>query len=293
MKMLKTLGLSVMLMFTAVAQASEKPVLDVIVPSGNGGNAWAEGNLVRDALIKLGYDSEIVWTKNCPNTVTYMAKDTGRPGVFIRSSGRYLKDIKKGCNLEVNEESFVMPLYMRLQTMCVRKDSGFTSIEDFLKGKTRVTVATTNTLPGGAYDDLTASTGVEFVRVDYDGSKAIIKGLVAGDTDLMYSGYTKREQSNTEITCFTTSAGKKINGLTPMKELFPNWRLNDLGNYKYFHSVNIPAERMGEVRNALSSVIDSDEKVAPYIRNASMLPGTEVENGLQAFLTSAEAWKGE
>lgn len=294
MKMLKTIGLSIMLLFTASVQASDKPVLDVIIPSGNGGNAWAEGNLLRDALVKLGYDSEVVWTKNCANTVDYMKKDTGRPGIFIHGSGRYISDKAKGCNLVADKSTFVYPLYLRLQTMCVRKDSGFTSIQDFLQGKDRVTIATTNTLPQGIYDDLSESTGVRFVRVDYDGSKRILKGLIAGDTDLMYSGYTKSEQKATEISCFTTSAAKEINGLPPMKDLFPGWGLNALSTYKYIHAVNLPASRMQEVRNAMAAVIDKDEKVAPYIRNASMVPGTEITDGaLENFLKTVDQWKGE
>lgn len=290
MKMLKTIGLSIALIFTSAAYA-ERPVLDVIIPSGNSGNAWAEGNLIRDALINLGYDSEIVWTKDCPGTVEYI-KTVSRPAVFIHSDGRILSDAKKGCNLPANENNFVMPLYQRLQTMCVRKDKGFTTINEFLEGKSRVTIATTNTLPQGVYDELSASTGVKFVRVDYDGSKSILQGLIAGDTDLMYSGYTKREQSSTEIQCFTTSAGREVNGLPPMKELFPHWGLNNLSTFKYFQAVALPADRMDEVRTTLSAVIDQDQKVAPYIRKASMIPGTEIENGLSVLQESVSKWGG-
>ena len=83
--------------------------------------------------------------------------------------------------------------------MCVRSDEPFTNIADFLNGKTRVTVAGTHSLVDGIYDGLTKSTGVDFVRVDYKGSKNIIKGLIAGDTDLMYSGFTKREIGTKQI----------------------------------------------------------------------------------------------
>ena len=64
MKLIITL---IFLMFSLSAYA-DKPILDVTVPSGNSGNSWAEGNLISDALNKIGYDSKIVHTKKCiPN----------------------------------------------------------------------------------------------------------------------------------------------------------------------------------------------------------------------------------
>ena len=49
-------------MFFAIitSNAYSKPILDVIVPSGTSGNAFAESNLISDALKNLGYDSEVV-----------------------------------------------------------------------------------------------------------------------------------------------------------------------------------------------------------------------------------------
>lgn len=295
MKILKTFFVSIMLLVTSLVQAADRPVLDVYIPSGNTGNSWVEGNMIRDALVNLGYDSEVVWTKNCPGTIKYIATGKARPGIFIRSSGKLVRDEMKGCTgLTVDTNSFIMPFYIRLQTMCVRKDVGFTDLASFLKGKDRITVATPTTIPGGdtIYTDLTEQTGVRFVRVSYDGSKKVLQGLIAGDTDLLYSGYTKREYTNSEIQCFTTSAESPMNGLTPMQEIFPNWKLNTLGNYKYIHAVELPQARLQEVRQALSKVIDTDEKISPYIRNANMVPGTEINNALDKFYKSVDAWRG-
>jgi len=290
--MLKTIGLSIMLIFTTAAYA-DKPVLDVYIASGNSGATWTEGNMIRDALVELGYDSEVVWTKNCANTVKHIAKGNARPGFFFRSVGKALRDEQKGCTMEVNESSFVMPLYMRLQAMCVRKDAGFTTFADFIKGKERVTVATTNTLPGGnsTYQEISDQTGTRFVRVDYDGSKKIIQGLLAGDTDMMYSGFTKREFGNPELQCFTTSADKEIDGLPAMKTLFPNWKLSTLGTYKYIHAVALPTDRFPEVREALGKVLDQSEKFAPYVKNAKMVSGTEITDGLDRYKQVYGAWK--
>ena len=79
--------------FAITSSAYAKPVLDVIVPSGTSGNAFAESNLISDALKNLGYDSEVVVTRNCVNNKTYMAKDTGRPGVFLRDTGKTNQEV--------------------------------------------------------------------------------------------------------------------------------------------------------------------------------------------------------
>jgi len=276
--------LMIIAMFFAIitSNAYSKPILDVIVPSGTSGNAFAESNLISDALKDLGYDSEVVVTKNCVNNKAYMAKDTGRPGVFLRDTGRYVKDESRNCHVEVNDKTFVSVFYKRHQTMCVRADEPFTNMADFLQGKKKVTIANTSSLIDGIYDDLSKDTGVKFVRVDYNGSKKIIKGLVAGDTDLMYSGFTKREINNKQIKCVTTSAKTSVEGRPPMNEVFPNWHLNETGTLKYFHSVNIPNSQLATVKADLNKVIESD-KVASYLKKAFMTPGTAIDNQKKAF----------
>ena len=276
--------LMIIAMFFAIitSNAYSKPILDVIVPSGTSGNAFAESNLISDALKDLGYDSEVVVTKNCVNNKAYMAKDTGRPGVFLRDTGRYVKDESRNCHVEVNDKTFVSVFYKRHQTMCVRADQPFTNMADFLQGKKKVTIANTSSLIDGIYDDLSKDTGVKFVRVDYNGSSKVIKGLVAGDTDLMYSGFTKREIGNKQINCFTTSATTTVDGRPPMSELFPNWHLNTNGTLKYFHSVNIPNAELATVKTALNKVIES-KTVSTYIKKAFMTPGTAIDNQKKEF----------
>tara|TARA_R110000787_G_scaffold177019_2_gene289069 strand:- start:231 stop:1151 length:921 start_codon:yes stop_codon:yes gene_type:complete len=279
---LKILAFSFVFMLLTTFAYADKPILDVTIPTSNAGNSWAEGNMLSDALKRIGYDSELVHTRKCVNNKNYMAKDTGRPAVFVRDTGRYVVDESQNCKIEVNKKSFINVFYKRHQTMCVRADEPFTNIADFLKGKTRVTVAGTHSLIDGIYDGLSAETGVDFVRVDYKGSKNIIKGLIAGDTDLMYSGFTKREIGTKQINCFTTSSDKAIVGRPPMSELFPSWHLNSYGTLKYFHAVNIPVDQMDKVRNDLNN-ITNDVKVKPYLEKAFMTPGSAIDNQLDLF----------
>jgi tripartite-type tricarboxylate transporter receptor subunit TctC len=268
--------------FAITSSAYAKPVLDVIVPSGTSGNAFAESNLISDALKGLGYDSEVVVTRNCVNNKVYMAKDTGRPGVFLRDTGRYVKDESRGCHVEVNDDSFISVFYNRNQTMCIRADEAANSIPEFLKGKTKVTVGNTATLIDGIYDDLSKDTGIKFVRVDFKGSKKTLKGLVAGDVDMMYTGFTKREISNKHIKCLAVSSPVEVGGKQPLSVVFPTWHLNKIGTLKYWHAVNIPADQRATVKADLNRIIES-ETVATYLKKAFMTPGTEIKDQKKAF----------
>ena len=268
--------------FAITSSAYAKPVLDVIVPSGTSGNAFAESNLISDALKGLGYDSEVVVTRNCVNNKVYMAKDTGRPGVFLRDTGRYVKDESRGCHVEVNDDSFISVFYNRNQTMCIRADEAANSIPEFLKGKKKVTVGNTATLIDGIYDDLSKDTGIKFVRVDFKGSKKTLKGLVAGDVDMMYTGFTKREISNKHIKCLAVSSPVEVGGKQPLSVVFQTWHLNKTGTLKYWHAVNIPADQRATVKADLNRVIES-ETVANYLKKAFMIPGTEIKDQKKAF----------
>jgi len=283
--------LTIIAMFFAItSSAYAKPVLDVINGAGTTGNTFAESNLISDALKDLGYDSKVVVTRNCVNTKAYMAKNTGRPGIFLRDTGRYVKDEERGCHNEINDKTFVGAFYKRHQAMCVRADVKFTTIGDFLKGRDRVTIANSSTLINGLYDDLSEQTGVKFIRVDYNGSSKTLKGLIAGDTDLLYTGFTKREISTNQVNCFTTSSTESVDGRPPMSELFPDWHLNTNGTLKYFHSVNIPDAQLATVKNDLNKIIDSNKTVASYLKKAFMTPGTAMDDQNKPLLSQKAFW---
>jgi len=289
---IKTIAFSMVFMLLANLAYADKPILDVTIPSSNKGNSWAEGNMLSDALKRMGYDSEVVHTKKCVNNKSYMAKDTGRPAVFVRDAGRYIKDESRNCKVEITEDSFINLFYKRHQTMCVRADEPFTTIDDFLSGKTRVTVAVTHSINDGVFDSLLAESGVRFVPIRVKGSKNIIKSLVAGDTDLMYSGFTKREIGTKQINCFTTSASGEVDGRPAMSTLFPNWNLNSSGTIKYFHAVNIPAEQMAKVKADLNRITE-DVKIKPYLASAYMTPGSAIDDQYTEFWKAVEIIAGK
>ena len=268
--------------FAITSSAYSKPVLDIISPSGTSGNAFAESNLVSDALKDMGYDSEVVVTRNCVNNVAYMKKNTGRPGVFLRDTGRYVKDEQKKCHVEVNDDSFVSVFYNRNQTMCIRADEPANSIPEFLQGKKKVNIGNTASLINGIYDNLSSTTGINFNRVDFGGSKKTLKGLIAGDVDMIYTGFTKREIGAKQVKCLAVSSPKEVGGRQPLSQVFPNWHLNKTGTLKYWHAVNVPADQRATLKAELDKLFDHP-KVSAYLAKAFMIPGNEIQNQKKAF----------
>lgn len=295
MKLIKILAATVFssMVATVSVAASSKPVLDIIVPFGSGGSAWIESVMFQEALQKLGYDSEIVHTKNCPNTVAYIKKDTGRPALFIQKDQTYVASKNLNCLIETDDSNYVAPFYQRLQTICSRKD--LVSLEDLLNRKKRITVATTNTVPKGSLSTLGNDYGVSVVRVDYDGSGNALKGLIAGDTDLLYTAYTSSTINNQEIKCWATSGNEVVNGLPTMQSLFPNWKLNNLGTFAYMHGVNIKDENFkNQIKQDLLNLLEADEKIKNYIEKSSMTSGTKMKSTTaDDFMNSVKIWQGQ
>lgn len=290
----KNILATMLLGMTSIAIAAEKPVLNVIVPSGNSGSTWAQSVLIRDGLIELGYDSEIIHTKNCVNTINWLKNNNGQPAFFLYSDNRYISDKNINCHIEATKETFIANFNLKLHTMCVRADENFTTIEDFLKNKDRVTVATTNTLPGSPYEDLSEQFEIPFVRVDYDGAKMTMAGLLSGDTDLLYQRYTALEATTKEAHCFTTSSSSPINGMTPMKKLFPNWELNEYGSYQYAHGVNMSEEQIKNAREVIFTIQRENKKLNNYITTSYMVGAEELHTlgkGRESFLENVNIIK--
>ena len=285
--------LALVVAFSTSAMA-EKTVLDVIVPSGKTGTAMAQAVLFNNALVNAGYDSELVWTKNCPTTKEWLASNTERPGVFLYSDTRYIKDPRKSkgkCEFKISEETYASLWAVKHHAWCVRSDSGFTDLASFLKGKSRVTVAATNTLAGEPFKQLQEQTGVEFKHVEYNGLKRTIAGLLAGDTDLMYQQYTATQAGSDEIKCFAVSGDKEVNGMQPMTELFPEWELNGWHSFQYAHAVNMTVKQVKEAGEIIKDIQQSDAKLKAYMDNGFQMGARAAEEagiGKEDYLASVQ-----
>ena len=276
------------------SSAAEKPVLDVVVNGSKTGNSMKMGVMLQEILTNQGYDSEIVHTGGCVNTSAYMKKDT-RPGFFLYSGSVYASDSRKdhGCLIEATKETFITPFFFRSQAMCTLKSNNFTTMKAFLKGKKRVTIAAGSSWPNDMFAGLEKQFGVDFVEVKYKGSSKQLKGLLAGDTDLLFTGYTKREIKNPDVDCFAVSGD--IEGKAKFSELFPKWNLANIGEFVYAHAINVPSNRMNEVKGIIHTSMKVDGKIKDFMAISKYTPGYQLDAdgvGINDYYANAQSWQG-
>jgi hypothetical protein len=294
-KLFGALLVSSMLFIAGVVSAAQ-PILDVIVKGSKTGNSWKMGVMLQESLTAQGYDSEMVHTGSCVNTVDYSNKPT-RPAFFLSSGSSYASDQRSECSIAPTVDTFITTFFYRSQAMCTLKDNKVTNIfgnvkmKKFLDGKKRVTVASGASWPDGMFDGLEKQFNVDFVRVNYKGSGSQLKGLLAGDTDLLFTGYTTREINNPDVNCFAVSGD--IKGKAKFSDLFPDWNLSSIGEFSYAHGSNIPANRMEEVKAALHESMKMDGKLKEFMTNSKYTPGYVLHDngvGIDGFWTNAKQW---
>ena len=277
---------------TAAAQES-KGRLDVIIAAREGGNAWRNGTMLNQALIDLGYESEIVATGNCFNTLDYLAQETETPTIFMLNDIHLVENAPLGCSNRPTEESYVTAFYNRVQVMCVRANEEFTDINSWLEGRERVTVADSSAATQDFYDALTEQTGVEFVQVPYNGSGATLRGFVAGDTDLIYTGYTQREASSEDLNCFGQSGSDEINGIPSFAEVFPDWGWAGQGALHIINGYNLTPEMKEQVRADILEMLANDPNVTEYINASGMENGLNLSDlTVEDYYDSVAGWRG-
>jgi len=278
---------------STTAIATDKKVLDVIVASSARGNTMKQGIMLHKALQERGYDSEIIHTKNCNKNKAYIAQAT-RPGFFLKSGTSWVSDIlTKKCVNPPSEETYVTPFFYRSNAMCVRKSDNIGNLKNimsWIKAKDRVTMATFANVPDD-FAQLGEQFGNKWKKVAYKGSSGTLKGFLAGDTDLMYIGYTAREINSPGLDCFATTDG--VNGTQKFAKLFPNWQLGRLVNLTYAHGVAMNAEQKADTRAVIQDMLANDAKLSKYYATSFIPTSAELEKrgiGLKDFWNDVRDW---
>lgn len=293
-------GLSAVIVALAISLASfmaqaeeKKKVLDVIVASTNTGLNWTQGVMLHKALIERGYDSELVHTQNCFKNKKYIESVT-RPSFWFKSSSSWVSDIQKGCIISPTEESFITPYFYRSFGMGVRKSDNVgdtpKEIMEWIKSKDRVTVGTFNNLPDD-FAQLGEQFGNTWKKVPYNGSANTLRGFLAGDTDLLYLGYTTREINTPDLYVFATNDG--LNGTAELGDLFPNWDLRGLYEFPYVHGVAMNAEQKADARRVIQDMLTNDPDLSKYYASAFIPTSVELEKrglDLDAWWDDVARW---
>ena len=295
---LSAIAIALTIAFASTAMADKK-ILDVIVPEGQTTSTWGQGVMLHNALKAKGYDTNLVHTANCHKNNKYIA-NADRPGFFFKSGAAWISDVlDKKCLMapEANENSvkFLTPYFYRSNAMCVRKSDGIGSdlkdIIAWIKAKDRVTIGTFNNLPDD-FADLGKQFGNKWKKVAYNGSSNTLKGFLAGDTDLMYLGYTAREINTPDLHCFATTGG--VNGTEKFADLFPNWALSTLVEFPSAFAVKHESEKqLADTTAVIHEILANDPALVKYYGTAHIPTGKVLaERGLTLddWWADASSW---
>jgi len=249
--------------------------INVVTYSKEGGNGWQWANMFKDILNEEGYNAEFVSTGNCHNLTKFM-NGTSKPTVFFHGDISINSAEALGCSVEPSNENFEGVLFSRVNTMCVRKEDAKPTAMDHFAGRDEITIALHSDLDPILMETLGEELGVSFKQVQYGGSSKVMRGLLAGDTEMLYTGLTKREATNEGLHCFTTTSDSNIGDQVPLKTLAPNYEFSGLKSYWYVYMHGMNAEQRKSLWADLINMTESNETLRSFISTSGMVPGTEL-----------------
>ena len=278
----------------ATGAQAEKKVLDVLVPYSNTGNNWKQAVMFSEALQSKGYDSEVVHTANCFKNNRHI-EESDRPGFyFLAATDMITNAVNKECIQKVTKKTYLVPHIYRSNAVCVRRSDGIgediNAILAWIGSKDRVTMASTHMLPDD-FSELGKQFGNTVKKVEYKGSSRAFKGFNAGDTDLLYIGYTNREINAPNLNCFATTDG--VNGTAKFSEVFPGWNMSKLVFFNHLIGANMNNKQKKDARNIIIEVLADDPKLSNYYSSAFIPTTAELEKrglGYDDFWADVVAW---
>ena len=293
MNLLKKTG-AIAVALSLLSFSAQAKQLDILAPSGNTGNGWKMAVMWHKALVDQGYDSKLHWTKNCHKNNKWIKNNPDRQAMFLLPANSWKSNrAKQNCTPQphVSYDNFVSVLYLRSMALCVSKSANFTNINDFMKSKKKIKIGVSD-YPAGMFNDLSKQFNVPFQEVTFGGSSKTLKGLIAGDVDIIFTGYTAREINTPGVQCFATSKG--VNGTKAFAELFPTWKLKNLANFSIMLGANIKSkENLADAKAALHKMLKEDSDLVNYYSKSFIITGADLEAtgaALGDFWKTVDTW---
>lgn len=251
--MKKALQLCIMiLMMMSFANAK---TIDYLVNGTPGGTAYDNAEMIIPILEKeTGYKINKIIVDSCVGATIYM-KSSKNPTIWIMNT---LNHEDQGCSQQATKESFIGSAWGRAMAFC-SMDSLDEAVAK-LKAGNRLTFAVSNSYGQHMIDPLVQVTGTPMKFVPYGSSGKALKGFLAGDTDMMYTNMPKAVSGVTKngISCWANTGPAKILDMVPMRDLFPEYKYNDIQTFTYLDSANLSKEELKVFRKAWSGVLSSD-----------------------------------
>ena len=251
---MKKLLLSLIMILTTLSVAKAKTI-DYLVNGTAGGTAYDNAEMIVPILEKeTGYKINKIIVDSCVGASIYM-KSSKNPTIWIMNT---LNHEDQGCDQQATEESFIGTAWGRAMAFC-SMDTLDEAVAK-LKAGNRLTFAVSNSYGQHMIDPLVEVTGTPMKFIPYGSSGKALKGFVAGDTDMMYTNMPKAISGVTKngISCWANTGPAKILDMEPMKDLFPEYKYNDIQTFTYLDSANLSKKELKAFRQAWSDVLSSD-----------------------------------
>lgn len=273
--------------FIAGSVSANTQQLDLLIyePPGGSGDVLLE--MIEVSLENRGYDVNRVNLGSCPKLQNYMSQNNKNPGVFI-SRSTYLVEVGAvGCDVVPRQaEEVVTAMWARKNTICGRTGETPASMkEKFANGK--VTIAASTAFPQKMIEALHPNA----VYVPYGGTGGAIKGAIAGDTDLVFGGFSKRMVAHEELSCVGHSSGDTVEGMETFADLFPGYQWANLNSFTYLQGVNLSSDLRAQVAKDVNLIMEEKEW-ADYISVSRMIPASKLPNfTFDDLLENVNQWK--
>ena len=263
---MKKLIISCIAFLMSLSMANAKTI-DYLVTGTAGGSAYDNAELFIPILEKeTGYKINKVIVDSCVGATIYL-KSSKNPSIFRNNTLQH--ESEAGCDLAPNKKTFIGTAWGRAMAFCSMDDMA-TAVAK-LKGGKRLTFAVSNSYGQHMIDPLAEVTGTPMKFVPYGSSGKSLKGFVAGDTDMLYTNMPKAVSGVTKngISCWANTGPTKILDMVPMKELFPEYKYNDIQTFTYVNSANMSYLEVRKFRKAWSKLLES-ETVITHIENKKL-----------------------
>ena len=254
------------MMILLTMSVAKAKTIDYLVNGTPGGSMFDNAELFIPILEKeTGFKINKIVVDSCVGASIYL-KSSKNPTIWMQNT---LAHEETGCDLQGTKKTFIGTAWGRAMAFC-SNDELSVAVQKLNSGK-RLTFAVSNSYGQHLIDPLAEVTGTPMKFVPYGSSGKSLKGFVAGDTDMLYTNMPKAVSGVTKngISCWANTGPTKILDMVPMKELFPEYKYNDIQTFTYVNSANMSYLEVRKFRKAWSKLLESDTVIA-HIENKKL-----------------------
>mgnify|MGYP001158424158 CR=1 FL=1 len=255
---MKKILLTLAFLLFSFSNVQAKQNLDYLIMGTPGGTAYDNAELFVPLLEKQGYKVNKIIVDSCVGGTIYMKKSKN-PTIWIQNT---LEHETPGCDLEATDKTLIGVGWGRAMAFCSNED--LTAAVSRLKAGDRITFAVSNSYGQHLIDPLVEVTGTPMKFVPYGSSGKSVKGFLAGDTDMLFTNMPKAVKAvkTNGLSCWANTGPQQILDMVPMKDIFPDYKYNDIQTFTYLDSLNLSKKETKKLRKAWAKVLQEDTVVA-------------------------------